>query len=239
MSGKIIFTLLKKDLKGCLTNKNILVSFLIPIVFCFIYQNVFKDLGDEMGDYVLGMCAVFSIAISPTSILPVMIAEEKEKYTLRSLMMARVRGQEFLASKMIVCLLMTALDAAAVFFITGGDVKNFPVYTGAVLLALPGLCFLGALAGLLARDQASAGTIGAPLMLLTMLPPLFGGLSETLEKVSIAVPTTSFQTIYSGVTQSQELFTKGNLVALGVCALWIAAGYILFNLFYQRKGIDC
>ena len=40
MSGKIIFTLLKKDLKGCLTNKNILVSFLIPIVFCFIYQNV-------------------------------------------------------------------------------------------------------------------------------------------------------------------------------------------------------
>ena len=174
MSGKIIFTLLKKDLKGCLTNKNILVSFLIPIVFCFIYQNVFKDLGDEMGDYVLGMCAVFSIAISPTSILPVMIAEEKEKYTLRSLMMARVRGQEFLASKMIVCLLMTALDAAAVFFITGGDVKNFPVYTGAVLLASAGLCFLGALAGLLARDQASAGTIGAPLMLLTMLPPLFG-----------------------------------------------------------------
>ena len=76
-------------------------------------------------------------------------------------------------------------------------------------------------------------------MLLTMLPPLFGGLSETLEKVSVAVPTTSFQTIYSGVTQSQELFTKGNFVALGVCALWIAAGYILFNLFYQRKGIDC
>ena len=125
MSGKIIFTLLKKDLKGCLTNKNILVSFLIPIVFCFIYQNVFSDLGDEVGDYVLGMCAVFSIAISPTSILPVMIAEEKEKYTLRSLMMARVRGQEFLASKLLVCLLMTLLDAAAVFFITGGDMKDF------------------------------------------------------------------------------------------------------------------
>nr|WP_326167228.1 ABC transporter permease [uncultured Lachnoclostridium sp.] len=239
MSGKIIFTLLKKDLKGCLTNKNILVSFLIPIVFCFIYQNVFSDLGDEAGAYVLGMCAVFSIAISPTSILPVMIAEEKEKYTLRSLMMARVRGQEFLASKLLVCLLMTLLDAAAVFFITGGDMKDFPVYTGAVLLASAGLCFLGALAGLLARDQASAGTIGAPLMLLTMLPPLFGGLNETLEKVSVAVPNTSFQTIYNGVTQDQELLAKNNLIALGVCALWIGAGYILFNLFYQRKGIDC
>ena len=76
-------------------------------------------------------------------------------------------------------------------------------------------------------------------MLLTMLPPLFGGLNETLEKVSVAVPTTSFQTIYNGVTQNQELLAKNNLIALGVCALWIGAGYILFNLFYQRKGIDC
>lgn len=37
----------------------------------------------------------------------------------------------------------------------------------------------------------------------------------------------------------QELLAKNNLIALGVCALWIGAGYILFNLFYQRKGIDC
>ena len=239
MNMRVVNTLTKKDFKNCFSNKNLLASLAIPVGFCILYNYLFSGIVGLESTYVLQMCAIFAIAIVPTTILPVMIAEEKEKYTLRSLMMARVRGQEFLASKLLVCLLMTLLDAAAVFFITGGDMKDFPVYTGAVLLASAGLCFLGALAGLLARDQASAGTIGAPLMLLTMLPPLFGGLNETLEKVSVAVPTTSFQTIYNGVTQNQELLAKNNLIALGVCALWIGAGYILFNLFYQRKGIDC
>ena len=94
MNTRIICALFKKDLKGCLSNKNILVSFLIPIVFCFIYQYMFSGLGDDVNTYVLSMCAVFSISIIPSSILPVMIAEEKEKYTLRSLMLARVQGQE-------------------------------------------------------------------------------------------------------------------------------------------------
>lgn len=38
MTTRIICALFKKDLKGCLSNKNILVSFLIPIVFCFKSQ---------------------------------------------------------------------------------------------------------------------------------------------------------------------------------------------------------
>ena len=43
------------------------------------------------------------------------------------------------------------------------------------------------------------------------------------------------QNLYS----KTKTMLKNNLIALGVCALWIGAGYILFNLFYQRKGIDC
>ena len=53
---------------------------------------------------MLQMCAIFAIVIVPTTILPVMIAEEKGEYTLRSLMLARVSGLEFLAAKLEVCL---------------------------------------------------------------------------------------------------------------------------------------
>lgn len=239
MNAKIICTLLKKDLKGCLSNKNILVSFLIPVVFCFIYQYMFSGLGEDVNAYVLSMCAVFAISIIPSSILPVMIAEEKEKYTLRSLMLARVRGQEFLASKMAVCLLMVLADAAAVFFISGGSTDGFPIYITAALISAAGLCFLGALAGLTAKDQSSAGTLSAPLMLITMLPPFFSGLNDTVAKLAVIVPTTSFQTLYSAAGAGEGIFTGRCLTALSVCALWIVVGYVLFNLFYRRKGIDC
>ena len=154
-------------------------------------------------------------------------------------MLARVQGQEFLASKMLICLLMVLIDAAAVFFISGGNTEGFPVYIGAALIGAASLCFLGALAGLTAKDQSSAGTLSAPLMLITMLPPFFSELNETVAKLAVIVPTTSFQTLYRAAVAGRGIFTGKCFTALCVCAVWIIGGYILFNIFYRRKGIDC
>ena len=115
----------------------------------------------------------------------------------------------------------------------------FPIYITAALISAAGLCFLGALAGLTAKDQSSAGTLSAPLMLITMLPPFFSGLNDTVAKLAVIVPTTSFQTLYSAAGAGEGIFTGRCLTALSVCALWIVVGYVLFNLFYRRKGIDC
>ena len=239
MNGKIICTLLKKDLKSCLANKNILVSVLIPIFFCLLYRFLFSSLGDGLEDFVLSACTVFAISIVPTSILPVMIAEEKEKYTLRSLMLAQVKGGEFLFSKITVCLLLTLADAAAVYFLSDGRPEDFPMYTGIILLSSAGLCFLGAIAGLTAKDQASAGTISAPLTLLAMLPPLFAGFNDVIGKVAVIFPTTSCQTLFTSAASGDSFSAGENLTALAVCAVWIIGGAVLFNLFYRKKGVDC
>lgn len=239
MNGKIMYTLLKKDIKSCLANKNILVSVLIPIFFCALYCYLFSGIGEGMQGFVLNISAIFAISIIPTSILPIMIAEEKEKYTLRSLMLAHVRGHEFLTSKILVCLGMTAVVSTAVFFIAGGDGQAYFAYLAAAMVSAAGLCFLGAMAGLLSKDQASAGTISAPLTLLTMLPPLFSGFNDIFERISAVVPTTSFQTIYTAVQSGQNILSGNSLTAIIVCAVWIAGGAVLFDVFYRRKGIDC
>lgn len=239
MNGKIICTLFKKDLKSCLANKNILISMLIPLFFCLLYRFLFDGLGKGAEAFVLDACAVFAVSIVPTSILPVMIAEEKEKYTLRSLMLARVKGGEFLFSKISLCLLLTLADAAAVYFLSDGRAEHFPLYTVLILISSAGLCFLGAIAGLMAKDQAAAGTLSAPLTLLSMLPPLFAGLNETVGMIAVIFPTTSYQTIFHSAAAGNRLFTDNNLTALAVCAVWIIGGAVLFNLFYQKKGVDC
>ena len=69
-----MYTLLKKDVKSCLINKNILVSVLIPIFFCILYRYLFSGIGEGMQGFVLNISAVFAISIIPTSILPIMIA---------------------------------------------------------------------------------------------------------------------------------------------------------------------
>lgn len=233
---RIVKTLIIKDSKNCISNKNILFILAMPILFCVLYCYV---LGDAMQpQYVLQLCSIFTISMIPTSVLPMMIAEEKEKYTLRSLMLANVKGLEFLGSKLIVCLLLTLMDAVFVFAIAGEDFRDLPIYLLALFLSSCGLLFLGAVAGLLSKDQASAGTVGSPLMMLVMIPPLFASMNQTIEKVAVILPTTSFQTILTSCMEGRGLASQDNLVAVLVCMVWIIAGYTIFHVFYQRKGMD-
>lgn len=238
MNGRIVKTLIKKDLKYCMMNTNLFVSLALPVIFCIIYKFVLSGVVGMDNTYILEVCTVFSIGIVPTTILPVMIAEEKEKYTLRSLMLAQVEGMEFLLGKLAVCIGLTMIDAIVVFAITGGKAENFWVYGLMVLLACIGLSFLGAVTGLAAKDQASAGTLGAPLLLLVMLPPLFSSLNETIEKIAVLVPTTSFQTVFLSVLDKGAFVSRENLTAIAVCVVWIIMGYAVFLIFYRKRGID-
>ena len=238
MNMRIVNTLVKKDFKNCILNKNLLISLLIPVFFCVLYRYLLNGVADLSGTYVLQMCAIFAIGIVPTTILPLMIAEEKEKYSLRSLMLANVSGSEFLCAKLEVCVSLTFLDAMLVFFIAGGKMDYIVIYAVMILIASLGLSFLGAVAGLLSKDQTAAGTIGMPLMLITMLPPLFSGMSEMLSKAAIVVPTTSFQTVFLSAAEGERLAGKGNIIAVAVCVAWMIVGYAVFHIFYKRKGID-
>lgn len=238
MNMRIVKTLMKKDFKNCMTNKNLLFSLAIPAGFCILYNYLFRDILEMSSIYVLQLCAIMAIALVPTTILPVMIAEEKEKYTLRSLMLAQVGGMEFLAGKVTVCMGLTFIDAVIVFFLAGGKPAWFVVYAVYVLLASLGLSFLGAVAGLMAKDQTSAGTIGAPLLLLVMIPPFFSMFGGVIEKISVLVPSTSFQTVFLSAVEGRSLLGRENLIADAVCIVWIVAGYAVFHVFYKRKGID-
>ena len=238
MNMRVVNTLIKKDFKNCFSNKNLLASLAIPVGFCILYNYLFSGIVGLESTYVLQMCAIFAIAIVPTTILPVMIAEEKEKYTLRSLMLAKVSGLEFLAAKLEVCLTLTLIEALLVFFLAGGQRAQLPLYLLMVLLSTLGLSFLGTIAGLAAKDQASAGTVGAPLLLIALIPPLFSGLSDMLAKFAVLVPTTSFQTIFFSALDGKPVFSGGNPLAFAVCLVWIAAGYTVFHVFYKKRGMD-
>lgn len=233
MKVKTIKTLMKKDCKSCISNKNILLMLAMPILFCVLYGYV---LGDSEG--ILQMCAIFSISMTPTTVLTMMIAEEKEKNTLRSLMLADVKGWEFLFSKLVVCMALTLIDAIIVFVLAEGEGRLLPVYLIAVFVSTCSLLFLGAVCGLLSKDQTSAGTMGSPLFMLVMIPPLFANMNGTIKKIAVFIPTTSFQTMFNSYVEGESLFGHENVIAMLVCVVWIVAGFCIFNIFYKRKGID-
>ena len=130
------------------------------------------------------------------------------------------------------------IGARLFVLLPGGQGAQLPLYLCMVLLSTLGLSLLGASAGLAAKYQASAGTVGAPLLLIALIPPLFSGLSDMLAKFAVLVPTTSFQTIFFSALDGKPVFSGGNPLAFAVCLVWIAAGYTVFHVFYKKRGMD-
>ena len=110
--------LIKKDFRLMFTNKNMLIMILLPIGFAVLYQTIFGDVKEAgmPSNFVLTLCELLNLSAIPLTGLAMMVAEEKEKNTLRVLMLSDVSALEYIFSKIIsvlvlICLLYTS-DAA-------------------------------------------------------------------------------------------------------------------------------
>lgn len=231
--------LFKKDFKNTFTNKNIFLMILLPILFCVIYSKILGNVfTGEGAPILLNMCTAMTLSVVPLNILPGMVAEEKEKHTLRSLMMANVSATDFLLSKAVVTMIITLIDALVIYLIVGMSMSYLAFYLLFVTLTSLGLLFFGAFIGLLAKDQMNAGTLAVPLMLVLMLFPMLAQANKVFETLSIAFPTGSFQTLFFTLVSNQSLLSTDCLVAFGVSVLWIVLGVVLFALIYKKRGLD-
>lgn len=238
MNMRICKALFIKDFKNCFMNKNIFLMLLLPVLFGVLYKFLLNDFLQDANRFVLVMCVVMIIAIIPLNILASMVAEEKEKQTLRSLMLANVSAVDFLFSKALVTLILIVLDGALIFIVCQEPIGHLGFFLLFLILTSLGVLFFGALVGLFSKDQMSAGTLSSPLMILLMLPPMLEQLNAVIEKVAVLFPTTSFQTLYLQLMTKGAFFNHQTFLALGICFLWIVIGIGLFIYGYKKKGLD-
>lgn len=232
--------LFKKDFKNCFMNRNASLMLLLPIVFVLLYKFLLNDSNEEGISvyYTLMMCSVLTLSVIPLNILAMLISEEKEKHTLRSLMMANVNATEFIASKAAACLILMMLESTVIYLLCGLAMNLMALYLGIILVVSLAIILFGAVVGISARDQMAAGTLGTPLMMLFLIPPVFSTMNHFFEKISVLVPTTSLYTIYGAVYDGSPLMSRENVIAFGVCLAWIVIGIIAFMRIYKKKGLD-
>ena len=224
MNIRICKALFMKDLKNCFVNKNVFLMLALPVLFGVMYKFLLGDiLKEATGSFVIVMCIVMTISIIPLNVLANMVAEEKEKHTLRSLMLANVSAADFLLSKAFVALVLMLIDGILIFLVCQEPIGYFVYFLIFYILASLSVLFFGALVGLLSKDQMSAGTLSSPLM---------------IEKIAVIFPTTSFQTLYLQLSTNQPFFNQDTVIAIIVCIVWIILGVIAFMYGYKKKGLD-
>lgn len=242
--------LLAKDFADLFKNPTLLVVCLLPIAFMALYSFMIGDaaggsdltaeqqeaVGPVIGQFMLGSALCMTVGMVCTMTVLYGIAEEKEKRTLRTLMLANVGASQVVASKAVVALVASTVVNAVCFFVASGEAGMLGAYLAlGVVGSLPVILFSLVL-GLASRDQMTAGVYSVPVLLVALVP-MFGMANETIEKASHWLPTGGVYDLI-GLAMDGRLLSQDALAPLGVTLAWIVVGAVVFAALFKRLSRD-
>ena len=229
VSIRKITAILEKQLKDTLKNKEVLIQFLMFPVMALIMENTVSIDGMPEGFFVKLFSSMY-IGMAPLTAMSAIVAEEKEKNTLRVLLMSDVKAGEYLLGVgsyvWAACMLGSCVLAVA----GGFRGKELAVFLSVMCIGIVISLLAGAAVGIWSRTQMAATSVTVPVMMVFSFLPMIGMFNEGIKK--LADMTYSGQ-IYGWMQQisSLELGVK-NLAVVG-CNLLVAV--ICFAAAYRKS----
>ncbi len=178
-----ISVIFMKQLKDTLKNKAVLIQFVMFPLMAVIMENAVKI--DNMPEkFFVKMFSMMFVGMAPLTCISSIIAEEKEKNTLRALMMSNVKPFEYLCGVGSYVWLM-CMAGTAIFAICGKfSGKNLGIF---LLIMAVGVMFselIGAVIGIFSRNQMSATSVTVPVMMIFSFLPMLSMFNEKIEKIA-------------------------------------------------------
>lgn len=233
-SLKRVNALFIKELKDFYRNPNILIMCLLPLFFAILYGNIFG--GKMSSTFILMLCVLMNFTMVGCLVMSMLIAEEKEKNTLRTLMLSPISPVEFLAGKSMITAILCMAINIIIFFILKVNMVFFIQFLVITFITTISMLFLGAIVGLLSKNQMETGTVGFPIYMGLLLVPMFSGLNKTLKAIANLLPTYHCGEALQKIFDGQGLLSiKYNFLAL---VIWIFVSIVLFAFVYKKKSLD-
>ena len=233
--------LFEKDLKDVVKNPTMLVCCLLPVGFMLFYKNaVGGGMEGEQAEAFSSMLVSWSLLFTATMVASMAtlnaIAEEKEKNTLRTLMLANVSAEQMLASRGLVTLLAIAIVDAACYLVIGQPPASLPAFLAIGVAGSVPIVLLSLLLGLVARDQMSAGVLSMPI-LVAGIAPMFAQMVDGLSDIAPYLPTGGMNELGLLLARG-ELFSSDAIVPVATTLAWVAVAAVAFALLYRRLARD-
>lgn len=132
------------------------------------------NVGNVLQNAYSGIALLVSLMVG-TSLVPGLLIEEKERKTLRMLMVAPASFTDVILGKLLVTLVYQLLLSLIVLAIIGGFMGQVPLV---LLYTLLGACFslaLGLLFGGMFATASAAGAVSGIVSLIYIIPGIFSG----------------------------------------------------------------
>lgn len=229
MSMRNIMAIIEKQWKDTLKNKEVLIQFMLfPLLTVVMEHAVVLEQMPE--HFFVTLFSTMYIGMAPLTSMASIIAEEKEKHTLRVLIMSDVKAAEYLVGVgsyvWLACML-----GSIVMAVTGGyRSAEFAVYLGIMCMGIFISLVMGAVIGIWSQNQMAATSVALPVMIVFSFLPMIALFNESIAKIS---RFTYSQQVYSLLNRVGDL--KINKEMVFVILIHLAVVLLLFNLAYRRR----
>ncbi|MBP3857899.1 MAG: ABC transporter permease [Ruminiclostridium sp.] len=229
---KNICAVFLKQVSDTLKNKTVLIQFLMFPVLVIIMENAVK-IEDMPEHFFARLFAVMFVGMAPLTCMSAIISEEKEKNTLRVLMMSNVKPAEYLlgvgAYVFVMCIAGTVVFAVVGGY-SGADLALFiAVMSAGIILSE----LTGAVIGVFSRNQMTATSITVPVMMIFSFLPMLSMFNDTIRTAARVTYSQQLSELINGIGT-----TAVSAESVVVISINFVLAVVLFTVAYRRKGLE-
>ncbi len=226
-----ILIIMEKQLQDTLKNKEVLIQFLMFPILSVIMNSVVKIEGMPE-NYFVNMFASMYIGMAPLVAMSSIIAEEKEKNTLRVLLMSDVKPLEYIAGVggyiWLLCM------AGGLIFCATGKYRGLAAFQFMCIMAVGIVVamLIGAGIGIWSKSQMSATSVTVPVMLVFSFLPMMAAFNHTVEKIAKLTYSQQISLLIQKTGNLHVTFENAAVILLNM-----AAALAVFCLAYRKKSL--
>ncbi|MEN2768858.1 ABC transporter permease [Ornithinibacillus xuwenensis] len=232
-SMKRIYAIFQKDLKDVTKNYFVSSIIILPIIMAFLYSRI--------GEVTIELhYLIINLALSSVTafIQCAVIAEEKEKHTLRSLMLSPASLTEILTGKSLVSFILTVVTIVLCAMITGYSPTNISIIAIAIIVSVLFYLALGTILGLLSRTVVEASVIILPVIFLFGFGSMLMALVDQYPILAFVEYLPNIQLVEIAYKVEEGLGFGDIWSHLGILVAWAIVTSILTAFVYKKKEMD-
>lgn len=227
-----VIIILRKQMKDTLKNKAVLIQFVMFPIMAFVMTKSVKIEGMPP-DFFVNLFAAMYVGMAPLVAMTAIISEEKEKNTLRVLMMAEVTPGQYLAG--VGGYVFGVCMAGAAFFCAlseRGTVRERAVFLLIMAAGILASLILGAAIGMGSANQMAATSVTVPVMMIFSFLPMLSMFNENIKRAAQVTYSQQISVLLDTPEIGRDcvqsvIIIAGNMILFGV----------LFGLFYKKGGL--
>ncbi|PEY33338.1 ABC transporter permease [Bacillus cereus] len=232
-SMRRLSAILRKEMQDLKNNAQILLMALLPIGLSLFYKQM-----DDAKEFMGGIVIVMVLSMVTTIAQATLIAEEKEKHTLRVLMLSPASPIEVIIGKALPIIVLSGILSFLSLFLLNTLHGSMFLLLAVIVLGTLLFIIVGTIVALLAKNLVQVSVITTPVSMILLMGPILSELvkNEMVKKILSYLPTNHiFNAVVNVVKGKGFSAIDTNLLNISI---WLVISIIICLFIYKKKQLD-